>query len=102
MHTGEQASLKELDLDVEVWLSCALTCVAAVGPQLWHLSPLVSVWIVPLPAAQLVGVSVGAANHVQLTLEEESIQVNGHAIFSMSGFGGVTRHEDIWEQRGVP
>lgn len=49
-------------------LASSHTCVAAVGPELWHLGPLVQIRIVHLPAAQLIRVAVGATHHVQLTL----------------------------------
>lgn len=47
-----------------------LTCVAAVGPQLWHLNPFIGEWIVPLTAAQLIRMSIRTSNDVQLTLRE--------------------------------
>lgn len=50
--------------------SVRLTCVAAVRPQFRHLDPLVGLRVVPLSAAQLVGMSVGAPDHVQLALCE--------------------------------
>lgn len=49
-----------------------LTCVAAVGPQLWHLNPFIGEWIVPLTAAQLIRMSIRTSNDVQLTLREAS------------------------------
>lgn len=49
-----------------------LTCVAAVGPQLWHLNPFIGAWIVSLTAAQLIRVSIRTSDDVQLTLREAS------------------------------
>lgn len=44
------------------------TCIAAIGPELWHLGPLVSNGIVRLPATQFIRMAVGPTHHVKLTL----------------------------------
>lgn len=54
------------------------TCVATVCPQFRHLNPLVNMWIVHLPAAQLIRMSVGTPDHIKLTLrggQEPSIKI---------------------------
>lgn len=54
--------------ETTVDLSRGLTCIAAVCPELWHLNPLISVWIVCLPTAQLIRMSIWTSNHIELTL----------------------------------
>lgn len=44
------------------------TCIATVSSELWHLSPLVCVWVVSLPTTQFVRMAIGPAHHVKLTL----------------------------------
>jgi len=66
-HVEETGAAEEGNVRGVAW-SRTLTCVTPVGPELWHLSPLVGHRVVRLATAQLVRVAVGAAHHVQTTL----------------------------------
>lgn len=44
------------------------TCIATVSSELWHLSPLVCVWVVSFPTTQFVRMAIGPTHHVKLTL----------------------------------
>lgn len=44
------------------------TCIAAIGPELWHLSPFICAWVVYLPTAQLIRMAVGTTHYIKLTL----------------------------------
>lgn len=75
-----------------------LTCVAAVGPQLWHLSPLISMWIVRLSTAQLVRMTIWPSNNVKLTLWVKNVKAN----FSIKWLDGNITHWVNMEVRRKP